>query len=100
MRRGCVLTTLGAGWMLVLWLLGTGPAGAAAVETLLMPGKVADAHAKLEATCSNCHDRSNVRSQTSLCLDCHKQIATDIGRQLGYHGHMPNAAAGECRACH
>jgi hypothetical protein len=100
MRRGCVLTMLGASWSLALWLLGASPAGAASVETLLMPGKVADSHAKFEATCSNCHDRSNAHSQTSLCLDCHKQIASDIGRHLGYHGHVPNAGAGECRACH
>lgn len=99
MQRGCVLKTLGVGCML-LWLLAGGPAGAASVETLLMPGPVASSHAKFEATCTSCHDRTNVRSQTSLCLDCHKQIAADVSGHHGYHGHMQNAAAGECRACH
>jgi len=73
---------------------------AASVETLLMPGKVTRAHVKQEEGCSNCHDRSNARTQTSLCLDCHKKTASDINEHKGYHGRMPNAGVGECRACH
>ena len=65
-----------------------------------MPGKVVRAHAKWEAECANCHDRSNVRTQSALCLDCHKEIAADMRTRHGYHGRMPNAGAGECRACH
>ncbi len=76
------------------------PVLAANVETLLMPGKVAQAHLKQEESCANCHDRSNVRTQTSLCLDCHKPIAVDLQQHQGYHGRMPNAGVGECRACH
>ena len=75
-------------------------AHAASVETLLMPGPVTQAHVKQEAECSNCHDRTNVRTQTALCLDCHKEIAIDVRDHHGYHGRMPNAGAGECRACH
>jgi hypothetical protein len=75
-------------------------ATAASVETLLMPGKVTRAHQKQEETCANCHDRSNARTQTSLCLDCHKEIAADLHAAHGYHGRMPNAGSGECRACH
>jgi hypothetical protein len=70
------------------------------VETLLMPGKVTQAHVKQEENCAGCHDRSNVRTQTSLCMDCHKDIALDVNRHQGYHGLMPNAGLGECRACH
>ena len=51
---------------------------AASVETLLMPGKVTRAHVKQEEACTNCHDRTNARTQTSLCLDCHKDIAADV----------------------
>src|SRR5258708_288152 len=76
------------------------PARGANVETLLMPGKVTQAHVKQEETCSNCHDRSTVRTQTSLCLDCHKDIAADVQQHQGYHGRMSNAGVGECRACH
>ncbi|MGA2397119.1 MAG: cytochrome C [Steroidobacteraceae bacterium] len=75
-------------------------ASAASVETLLMPGKVTRPHEKQEETCANCHDRTNVRTQTSLCLDCHKEIAADIRDKRGYHGRMTNAGTGECRACH
>jgi len=73
---------------------------AASVETLVMPGKVTRAHVKQEEDCSNCHDRSNARTQTSLCLDCHKDIAADIKAHRRFHGRMDNAGAGECRACH
>jgi hypothetical protein len=70
------------------------------VEKLLMPGQVTRAHIKQEDTCADCHDRSNARTQTSLCLDCHKPIAADVREHHGHHGRMPNAGAGECRACH
>ncbi|MEP6883313.1 MAG: hypothetical protein ABJC66_01060 [Gammaproteobacteria bacterium] len=87
-----LLTTLFGGW--------AGPVRAANVETLLMPGKLAQGHIKQEENCANCHDRSNVRTQTSLCLDCHKDIAGDVRQHQGYHGRMANAGVGECRACH
>src|SRR5260370_8896615 len=70
------------------------------VETLLMPGKVSRAQIKQENGCANCHDRSNVKTQTSLCVDCHKPIAADLKQHQGYHGRMANAGVGECKACH
>ncbi len=73
---------------------------AASVETLLMPGQVTRAHEKQEQNCTNCHDRSNVRTQSSLCLDCHKDVAADVRDHRGFHGRMANSGAGECRACH
>jgi len=85
---------------MLIAMLVSGGARAASVEALLMPGKVTRAHEKQEQTCTNCHDRSNVRTQTALCLDCHKDIAADVGNRRGYHGRMPNAGSGECRACH
>jgi hypothetical protein len=86
--------------MMAISIAAASSAFGTSVETLLMPGKVARAHEKQEQTCANCHDRSNVRTQTSLCLDCHKEIAADIRDQHGYHGRMPNSGLGECRACH
>ena len=85
---------------MTLSLMTATSAFAANVETLLMPDKVSKAHIKQEDTCTNCHDRSNVRTQTSRCLDCHKDINTDIKDRKGYHGHMRNAGLGECKACH
>ena len=75
-------------------------ARAGTVETLLMPGKVTKAHAKIEAECGNCHDRSNRTAQSQLCIACHKEIAADLRERRGFHGRMPNAGVGECRACH
>lgn len=86
--------------MAAMSMLTSSTAFALSVETLLMPGKVIGAHQKWEQDCSQCHDRANPRRQTSLCLDCHKEIAADLRRHAGYHGRMPNAGVGECRACH
>jgi hypothetical protein len=69
-------------------------------ETLLMPGKVSAAHQKYEEQCSQCHDRSDRNRQTRLCLDCHKEIAADIGTQHGFHGKLSGIATSQCRACH
>jgi hypothetical protein len=81
-------------------LLLARPADAVNPETLLMPGKLAVAHAKYEETCSKCHDRSDRSRQTHLCLDCHKEIAHDIERRRGFHGRLPGVDTTECRACH
>jgi len=88
------------GWLMVMACIAATSAFAASVETLLMPGEVTRAHEKQEQNCANCHDRSNVRTQSALCLDCHKQIASDVRDHLGFHGRMANSGAGECRACH
>src|SRR5579863_804105 len=86
--------------MMMISVMSSSGAGAASVEKLLMPGPVARGHEKQEGECANCHDRSNRRSQSELCVDCHKEIGADLRAHSGYHGRMPNAGAGECRACH
>src|SRR5580692_4148930 len=97
--QGC-RNTRGVAWLMAIALMSFSSAFAANVETLLMPGKVSRAHIKQEIDCANCHDRSNVKTQTSLCVDCHKPIATDLKQHQGYHGRMTNAGVGECKACH
>ena len=92
--------TIGAIWVMALSWMAAPTTWAANVETLLMPGKVTRAHEKQEESCANCHDRSNVKTQTSLCIDFHKEIAKDLQQHQGYHGRMTNAGLGECRACH
>jgi len=72
----------------------------ASIETLIMPGPVTKAHAKLESNCSACHDRTDRSRQTALCLDCHKEIAADIRDKTRYHGRMQSSATGQCRGCH
>lgn len=80
--------------------IGAPGARAAAVESLLMPGPVTKAHAKLEEVCSDCHDRTDRTRQSALCLDCHKPIAADLREHKGYHGLMANASIGKCVGCH
>jgi hypothetical protein len=70
---------------------------AQSLEGVLMPGKVISGHAKLEGECSQCHVRFDRAAQDRLCLDCHKDVAADVGRKQGYHGHIE---ARPCRACH
>ena len=86
--------------LLTLGAFGTLATRAASVETLLMPGKVTKLHAKYEETCTLCHDRANKERQTALCLDCHKGVAADVTKGLGFHGRMAGAATTQCKACH
>jgi hypothetical protein len=81
--------------------LAYGPAmHAATIEKLIMPGPVSTGHAKIEAECSDCHDRANRERQTAQCLDCHKDVAGDIRAKTGYHGRMRESGNGQCRGCH
>jgi hypothetical protein len=77
-----------------------GATHAASIETLLMPGKLSNAHSKLESDCVNCHDRTNRINQSTLCMECHKDIATDVQKHAGFHGRLPNATTLQCHGCH
>ena len=79
-------------------LLSIAPAHADSVESALMPGKVIEGHANLEDTCKNCHLRFDKAGQTTLCLDCHKDISKDVRLGHGYHGRLEKGK--ECRECH
>lgn len=74
--------------------------GAQGLESVIMPGKVIEGHAKLEAKCENCHVRFDKAAQSKLCADCHKPVAADLQSKTGYHGRSPDVAGKECRACH
>lgn len=73
---------------------------AASVESLLMPGPLAKAHAKYEGDCTSCHDRTDRSRQSALCVACHKDIGEDQKAGKGYHGRMSNATSGKCVGCH
>ncbi len=62
-----------------------------------MPGKVIAGHAKYERDCANCHVRFDKAAQDALCLDCHKEVGTDVRTKRGYHGRLQPQA---CRSCH
>lgn len=87
------------------WLLAAGawhavPANAATLESLLMPGPLHAAHAKLEADCGNCHDRTNRARQRELCMACHEDVAADISARRGLHGRRTEILTAQCSACH
>jgi len=67
------------------------------VESVVMPGKVIEGHAKYEHECEKCHKRFDKDAQTGLCLDCHKETAADVRSQKGYHGRLKEK---ECHECH
>ncbi len=67
------------------------------LESVLMPGKVIRGHARYESDCGNCHVRFDRAAQPGLCLDCHKDVATDAKSGAGYHGRLKSR---ECRSCH
>jgi len=81
---------------LLLLLLCSGTSWAEG-ELLLMPGKVIEGHAKLEANCKECHVRFNKDAQTKLCMDCHKEVGADVLNHKGYHGKLSEE---KCRLCH
>jgi len=75
-------------------------AGAETLEKLLMPGKVISAHAKYEDKCETCHEPFSKTSQRRLCLDCHKKVAADVERKVGFHGRHAAVGGVECKHCH
>ena len=75
------------------------PLYAAGIESLVMPGKLVDGHAKYEDECSNCHQPFSKESQAQLCRDCHEDIDRDIRDQRGYHGRTHSGET-QCRHCH
>jgi len=70
---------------------------AQALESVLAPGKLAEAHAKLEEDCQKCHVRFDRNAQDKLCMDCHKDVGQDARAKTGFHGRMKPQA---CRTCH
>jgi len=68
-------------------------------ERLLMPGPLAEAHADLEADCTNCHQAFDRTAQRGLCLECHEDTASDIKRLAGLHGRN-GADRLDCNSCH
>jgi hypothetical protein len=69
-------------------------------ERLVMPGPLIAGHAKLEKDCNSCHQPFSPQSQAGLCLDCHKEVATDRASKRGFHGRQPEATKSDCKQCH
>lgn len=86
-----------------VWLLLAGlcfvasGARAQAIESVLAPGKLSTAHAKVEEDCQKCHVRFDRNAQDRLCMDCHRDVGQDTRTKAGFHGRMKPQA---CRSCH
>lgn len=70
------------------------------ISKLVMPGPLIQGHADLEEECMKCHVPFERGLQTSLCLDCHKDVAADIRASVGYHGRVGLGAKPKCSRCH
>ncbi len=69
-------------------------------EKLVLPGPVVEGHAKLEKDCGKCHEPFSRKSQTNLCLACHKEIAADRSAGQRLHGRRLDAMKQDCSHCH
>lgn len=69
-------------------------------EKLITPGPVIQGHAKYESECGKCHEPFSQAAQTTLCLDCHKEVAADRVQKTRFHGRNPDAVREECKRCH
>lgn len=72
---------------------------AGGIETLMMPGKVIDGHAKYEEKCDSCHQPFSKEKQSTLCLNCHEKVDADIINRQGLHGRAKTRET-ECSHCH
>ena len=70
------------------------------LKTLIMPGKVIEAHAEIEETCESCHEDEDSETQEELCLACHAEVRTDVLAGVGFHGRHPDVKGAGCFTCH
>jgi hypothetical protein len=77
----------------------TEPVQAAGIESLIMPGKVIEGHARYEDDCRQCHRLFSKESQDDLCLDCHEDVAEDVSSMKGFHG-KSDVVSSDCSNCH
>jgi hypothetical protein len=89
--------TVSAALVAIALVATAATAAAQNLETAIMPGRLIQGHAKLEADCGNCHVRMDRAAQPRLCMDCHKEVGADVRARTGYHGRIKQQ---ECRACH
>ena len=70
------------------------------LETLIMPGKVIQGHAKYEDDCDQCHTVFRKDDQSGRCLDCHKEVNADVKAKKGFHGRLKTGPNAGCKTCH
>ncbi len=84
-------------------ILGFGLFLAAAANAQISPGPLARAHQSLggSANCIKCHEVST-KSLSFRCLECHKEIASEIQQKKGLHATYPLSGppGAACAKCH
>lgn len=70
------------------------------LKTLVMPGKVIQAHAQIEEHCERCHETTATKKQSHLCFACHEAVRDDVAGARGFHGHTPEGEKTACYECH
>ncbi len=65
-----------------------------------MPGPLSEAHAEYESECESCHTNFKKEAMTTLCLDCHKDVAKDLLDMTGFHGRSQPSLTNSCDGCH
>lgn len=90
-------------WMCVvaaaLWLTG-GLAQAQGIESIMAPGKLTQAHEKVEGECAQCHVRFDRKAQPGQCMACHKEVGADVRNHTGYHGRLSDTTCATCHTDH
>jgi hypothetical protein len=85
--------------MTVAVLFARADAEAAGIESMVMPGKLVQGHARYESECSKCHQPFSKQSQSRLCLDCHEKVDEDVRDSRGFHGRS-GVGRKKCTGCH
>ena len=53
------------------------------LKSLIMPGRVIEAHADIEDDCESCHETTDEQSQSDLCFVCHRDVRDDFAANDG-----------------
>jgi len=72
------------------------------LDAMIIPGEVIQGHANIEPECKQCHLKFKQGRQNELCLGCHdhRDIAEDVKKKKGYHGHMAEFSCNKCHTDH
>ena len=74
-----------------------------AAHAQISPGPLARAHQSLsgDANCTKCHEVS-VRTPSFRCLECHREIASELRQNKGLHATFPRSGppGAACVKCH
>jgi hypothetical protein len=85
---------------MIATILGSAPAPAVDMESLVSPGPLSAIHEREVHACSDCHTRFDRGAQNPLCVECHKDIAKDQAAGTGFHGRLEGGSETPCRSCH